>query len=249
MSLRFRVPCPGIRSLGSEPWDLPRPLSFPYTLPGPSRSKELIPRRAIILCFFISYLSLERRDCSPFLYPSPHPSVQPVSGTEPARKGLQNGVPIQALVLTPGFPRGCSALCRASLAAMRHSPESGRSPRRGCTRRGRRSRRRPREMPRSTSRTSPGKGEQSTSELAFGVWGGTARGPQDAGGLSSSLGRIPRVRMPAVQEGLPSGAGPGGRGQSRELSLPSVPPPPAPHPPGHTTAPFIGLQEICATQT
>lgn len=79
------------------------------------------------------------------------------------------------MVGTPGFPRGCSALCRAPLAAAgAHSPESGRSPPRGCTRRGRRSRRRPGEMPRSTSRTSPGKGGQSRSEPAL---GGHSQGP------------------------------------------------------------------------
>lgn len=194
--------------------------------------------------FCISHLPLERGVCPHSLCPSPHPRVQPESGAEPARKGLQNGVPSKPWWEHPAF-RVAAAPSAGRLSRPRgHSPESGRSPPRGCTRRGRRSRRRPREMPRSTSRTSPGKGEQSRSEPAL---GGTARGPQDAGGLPSSLGRIPRVRMPTVQEGLPSGSGPGGRGQSPELSLPSANP--RPQPPGHTTARFVGLQEIYATQT
>lgn len=75
--------------------------------------------------------------------------------------------------------------------------------------------------------------------------GGHSQGP--AGGLSSSLGRIPKVRIPAVQEGLPAWTGPGGRGQSREFGLPSVPPHRRPSH-RHTTAPFVELQEICATR-
>lgn len=126
-----------------------------------------------------------------------------------------------------------------------HLRSPGRSPRRGCTRRGRRSRRRPRGVTRSMSRTSPGKGEQSTSEGGQSALGGTARVRRAAGELSSSWGGFPEVRM---QEGLPAGTGPGGRGQSREFSWPSVPTLPPPSPP-HDCPLCRAAREICAAQT
>lgn len=131
-----------------------------------------------------------------------------VSPTSPSRAGA--GLTLFGLPLTPvsskglvqnrsanvcrmGYHPGLGGNTRLSALPQRpllgtsrcrgHSPEWGRSPLRGCTHRGRRSRRHPRERPRPASRTSPGKGEQSTSGLA--LWR-TARGPQDAAGPSSA---------------------------------------------------------------
>lgn len=163
------------KTLRMGPWDLRRPLSSPCTLPGHSSHKGLTPNVVIIHTSVSPISPLTAGLASVSLSLSPH-SVQQGSDTEPACKGLWNQAPSRASCLCP-----CSALFWAHLEAARHSPEWGRSPPRGCTRRGTRSRGRPQERPRGVSRTSPGRGDDSRSDWALGC---RARGPQGTPGGS-----------------------------------------------------------------
>ena len=204
MSLRFRVPCPGIRPLGSGPWELLQPLFLSLHPPRTLQEQGTDPR----LCH--------------------HPlSVSPTSPSS-AGSALTLSVP----PLTPGSSRSLARnrpakVCRTGyhpslggntrLSAWLQRPLPGASRGRGGTHRSRGVHHR--EVVPVEEGGAEGAHERCHDQRAGPVLGkeSKARQRRRSGATARARrtqGRIPRVRMPAVQEGLPSGSGPGGRGQS-----------------------------------